>query len=393
MIKLVTGIVTISLLSLISACKEKAQQANNSTSSQIMIVEMKPVYKTLYFSGTLSPNKQVSVVSPNDGVVLKKNFQYGEQVQKGQLLFVIESSKQASQFQTAFSSYLKAKEQLNNDYGTFQSTQNLYDKGLVSRDDLTQAKSSYYLSQLSLLQAQSQLKDSLKYYQFNTDVFSLSIEDIKAISNTIAKSLKAEELHITSPATGIALLPVQNSQDNNQGNSNTNNTIMSGVQVKDSQVLVTIGLMQGLAMHSEANEIDINELSKGLSVSVTSVAFPDITLQGYLADIAAQATNSGNLPVFSIRIVMPILSQQAKQVVKIGMSAKAAIKIKEQPQIAVPISAVFIDPKTSATMVTKVVQGKHQNVNVTTGETSLNSVVILSGLNPGDEIVTNHQSE
>ena len=71
-------------------------------------------------------------------------------------------------------------------------------------------------------------------------------------------------------------------------------------------------------------------------------------------------------------------------------SAKASIKIKEAPQIQIPIAAVF--QKDGKSMVTKMVKGKKVEVAIVTGKTSMDSVVILSGLKAGDEIVSSYQA-
>jgi multidrug efflux pump subunit AcrA (membrane-fusion protein) len=320
---------------------------------------------------------------------MQKDFQSGQKIKKGQLLYGIESSKQASQFQQALATYLKSKETLNSDYGKLQSSKNLYQKGLVSKDSFTQAENSYYLSQLSQLQAENQLKESLKYYKFSNNVFSLSLSDIDKISKALSKSFKAELIHVYAPNSGIALLP---SSSGSGGSSSSGSSKGVGSQVKRSQVLVNIGLLQGLAITASANEVNVNQLRPGLKASVTSVAFPGITLSGSIVNIAAQATTSGSLPSFKVRIVVPKLTTAQLKVIKIGMSAKATVEIKQKPAIVVPIGAVFEDLKTGKTMVTTIVNGQQKNVPVTVGQTSLGSVVILSGLKTGDEIVTSHQA-
>ena len=286
------------------------------------------------------------------------------------------------------------KETLNSDFGKLQSSKSLYGKGLVSLDDYQQAESSYYLSQLSLLQAQSQLKLALKYFNFTKDIFTLSVSDIKAISTTISKSLASEKIHILAPKAGIALLPQQSSDGGSSSSSGSSSTVDIGTQVKKSQVLVTIGLLQGLAISANAGEMDINKLKVGLKAQVTSIAFPGLTLTGSVVSIASQAQNSSSgAPTFAIKIVVPKLTPQQMKVVKMGMSVKASVKIKLPPQISVPITSVFSDPKTGATEITKLVKGKPVVVPITTGPTSAGEVVVFSGLNVGDIIVASHQAK
>ncbi len=394
-LRLLVTIIPALLIVSLSACHSSqgdSPSSDNDQAQQVITVKKQPVYRSLYFSGNLAPSTQVSVTSPNDGVIIKKYFQYGSLVKKGQPLVVIESTKQAQDFQDALSSYLKAKEQLNTDQGTLQSTQMLFKKGLVSKDEFKQAQSAYYLSRLSLLQAEGQLKKALRYYNFYDDIFSLSISDIKSISKTIAKSLKAEELHINSPSVGIILLP-SNSPSNDSSSDPNNGKISVGSQVKQGQALVTIGLLRGLAINAKANEVDVNQLKTGLKATITSVAFPDLTLTGKITAIASQATQSNSLPEFAVTIMTPPLTPAQAKVIKIGMSAKAAVRIKLPAHITVPIAAVYQNKQTGQSMVTQVINGKDKPVAVETGQTSLGTVVILSGLKSGDKIVASHQPQ
>lgn len=355
-------------------------------SSAILTVEATPITKTLFFSGQLQPNAQVNITSPVDGIIQQQNFTYGQPISKGQLLYTIQASKEQSDFENAFTAYLKAKESLNNSTGNLQSTQELYKEGLVSRDEYNQAKSSYYLDQLSMIQAKNDLINIMKSYKMNTSLLNLSIDDIDAIKNAINASAQGSTIQITSPVEGVALFPNNNSDSSSS--SNSQNTIGIGSEVKLAQVLVNIGQYQGLAMQAQVNEININQVKQGMPVTITGDAFNGITLQGKIAEVDSQANNSGNTPVFNIRIVIPELSPQALQAIRIGMSAKAALTIQLASKISIPIAGVF--QKNDQTYVNKWVNGEIIPTPIMTGETSATDVVVVSGLNPGDQIVLAH---
>lgn len=382
------SLILLTSVFLITACsKEKKKTAKQEN---IVTVESKPVITTLSFSGTLKPHKQYSVVAPNAGTIESMNFKYGQKIEKGQVLFTLDSSKQEEQFESALSDYLKAKQTLSTDQGQLQSTEGLFKKGLVSEDEYRQAKNSYYLSRLGMLQAEAQLQKSLRIFKTNIDVFSLSIEDIAEISKTIARTKKLDVLSITSPVTGVALFPAAGSSggdDSGSGDSSGSGggSVGVGSEVKEGQVLVTIGEFKGLIIGAKASEVNINQLKPGLPATVTSVAFPGITLKGYIHEIDSQAITSGGLPQFKVLILIPRLPEDARKVIKVGMSAQATVEIKSAPKIQIPISAVF--QKRGQSTVKKIVNGKPVDTSIETGKTSMDSVVVLSGLKAGDKIV------
>jgi HlyD family secretion protein len=362
--------------------KDKVKQKE-----KIITVQSLPTYSDLYFSGTLHPHKQIDVTSPVDGVISNMGFAFGQKVTKGQSLFKLKASKGKSNFETALAGYLKAKESLNSDQGKLQSTKSLFKKGLVSKDELDQDSNSYNLSQLSLLQAQNQLKTALLHYNIPVDVFNLSISDIRSINKALKNTKGANQIAISSPIAGVALFP---SGKSSSGSSSKEGKASVGSQVKVGQVLVSVGQLDALAMKGTVNEVDVNQIRKGMKATVTSVAFPKITLNGVISEIDSQATSSGNLPVFSLIIVIPKLPKGSLDTIKVGMSAKAEVKIKHPPQIRIPIAAVTQNAKTGQSLVTQMVKGKKVQTPIVTGRTSLTSVTVESGLKAGDKIVVSH---
>lgn len=378
-------------VSTLTACHRDTTFDDNSNQAATNIIKVEPqnLVSTLYFSGNLLPYQQVSVISPNDGVVTAQNFQYGQSVQQNQQLFIIDSSKQASDFEQALTGYLKAKETLSTSQGSLQNTSMLYDKGLVSRNDFIQARSQYYTNELAYLQAQQQLQQAVKFYKTNVDIFSLSISDIHQIGKELHESDEIKNITVNSPAAGIALFPIAGSDGGSSSGNNGSQKVTIGSEVKQGQLLLTIGHSDSLKMKVQANQVDINQLKVGLPATITSMAFPNVTLQGYIANIDAQASSDSNsMPVFNMDIVIPKLSDQAKQVVKIGMSGKAAVDISQPGKIVIPISAVTQVNGNPA--VTKMVKGKPTTVMIQTGKTTPDSVVVTAGLQAGDEIVASH---
>jgi HlyD family secretion protein len=382
-------IILIAISLSLSACfdKDKSKPVHEKA-SQIITVKKQTQTHTLYFSGNLEPHEHKNVTAPYDGVISSQSFAFGQSILQGQLLFTMVSDKAEEAFQTDLTAYLKAKEQLNSSLGKYQSTSMLYKKGLASRDDNDSAESAYYLDRLALLQAESKLRKTLSGYQSTQRFFALSIADTKAIGKALLEGKKDDQITLKSPADGVALFPVSSDSASGGSSGSTEQKVQVGAQVKRGQVLVTIGLLKGMAMKAQVNEVNINEVRVGLKANITSDAFPGITLKGYIKSIAAQATDNNSIPVFHLMIVIPNITHAQAKVIRVGMSAKAAVTVIKSSQIEVPITAVF--QQNGKSMVMRVNGHKQVATPVMTGKTSQSDVVILSGLNPGDRIVSRH---
>lgn len=353
----------------------------------ILTVTKSPTFSMLYFSGNLQPYKQTNITSPTDGGIIVKKFSYGQFVKKGVLLFVVKSSKIRKDFETALTAYLKAKEDLNHQVANFQNTASLYKDQLVSRDEYTQASNSFYLSQLSLLQAKITLKNLVKYFPEQSSVFSLSIKDIKRITSAFSNDKKVDNISIYSSAGGIVLFP-QKSSGGAAGGSDIKKVGVGSI-VKQGQLLVSIGSEKNLSLEAKANEININQLKVGLKANITSVAFPGITLKGKITSIDNQATGTGPIPQFNIVIKINDIPKSARKLIRIGMSAKVSLQIKQAAAIQIPISAFSYNDVTNQATVELInpETNKPKTQVITTGKTLLTKVIVYSGLKVGDKIV------
>jgi hypothetical protein len=74
-----------------------------------------------------------------------------------------------------------------------------------------------------------------------------------------------------------------------------------------------------------------------------------------------------------------------KNIIHAGMSAQIKIALSQGKKIKISLKAVTIKKGVSSVMLMK--NGKATLITVQTGNTSLNQVEILTGLNAGDEIV------
>lgn len=366
------------LMSLIACSSSESKEKTH-----LITVGVQDYSNSLFYSGIIQPLHTTVIASPADGTILDMPFQYGEEVDRDQLLFKLSSAKFLSDYKNALMQYVKAKSDFNNSQTQFSEAEFLHKNELISDDDFKTRQANYYGSRLALLQAKDvlqELLDQLNIKSINLD--QLNIADIDKINK--AMHLQAgvdgfDNLRLVSPAKGVVLSPSKNGEENKK--------LAKGDVVKQGDVLAIIGDLQGISVSVKVNELTVNQLKAGQKVKVTGIAFND-ELPGEIKQVDRQGENASNgLPSFSVQIIVPTLTDKQRKEIHIGMSAKIEINLVEEAQIAIPVNALIekngvsyvklYDKKTNQTVLTA----------VQTGNTSQDSVVILSGLKLGDKIV------
>lgn len=363
----------------LGACKSSAV-------NQKMLITVAPqsTTNTLFFSGTIQPLSTTVITSPVDGVVIDMPFQYGGKVKAGDILFTFSSPKFLQDYKAALMQYVKAKSDFNASKGQLTEGAFLHRNQLISDDDFKSKQTNYYAVQLALFQAKDNLENL--FQQINMKKLDLEQLNIANIDKMIeASHLQSETNHlkIISPAAGL-FLSAAKAQDENK-------KIIIGDPFKQGEVLGVIGDMQGIRVRIKVNEMTVNQLKLGQKVKITGIAFPDEVLLGKIKQIDRQGeqANSG-MPNFSVEVIVPLLTEKQRDNIHVGMSAKVEIDIEEPLQIMIPLKAIIEKNGFSyVELLDKTTQKMHL-VLIQTGKTTMDEVVILSGIKAGDQIIAAH---
>lgn len=377
-IKIVT-IILCSILAL-SSCKQQKKNEGPKAKETVITVTEKSTTDILYYEGLMMPMVVDPVSSPIEGVVEEMFFEYGGAIEQNQVLCLIKPTDQKSDFGSALTEYLKAKQDFGSNEEKLESSSELYKRGLISRDDFEQTQNSFYISRLSFIQAQDSFNKMLELYDIKLpNLGKLTLGDIGSIKEAIAKQKGFKGVKINASSFGIALFPKEGGGDSDK--------IQIGSQIKQGQVITNIGDMRSIAIKIKINEIDINSIHPGEKALITSDIIPNFHVDGYVKTVDAQATHTGNLPVFSATVVGPALTVEEQKQVKVGMNAKVAVILSGTPKISIPISAVIRQNDTYVVKKIDKTTGKFTTVPVVTGQTTQDSVVIIDGLKSGDKII------
>lgn len=137
-------------------------------------------------------------------------------------------------------------------------------------------------------------------------------------------------------------------------------------------------------------EVDENEsqlVKVGQPVKVTVKALPGRIFHGRVKEVALQATNKSGVVTLPVKVVLT----EETELLKPEFSADLEIIVDEvKDQILAPITAIVNNRGQEQVM--KIVEGKPVATPVKTGMSNGYQVVILGGLQPGEEILINaHQ--
>lgn len=368
------------MICLVIAVVSCGSHSSNKQDNQTIKIEVKPMSHYYYYTGVTQPLRTTVVTSPAEGVIQDMAFHYGDQVKPKQLLFTLYSDKFQSDYKNTLMQYIKAKTELNNSRSQLTEAEFLHKNQLISDDDFKSKQTSFYTSQLTLVQSQDALSEMLKQLDIKGfNLYELTIQDIDKITRALHAQDGSQKLLVNSPTIGVALLPIKY-------DSNEVKKISKGEQVKQGDLLAMIGDVSGLTIHINVNEFNINQLKVGQKVKVTGTAFPQHVLQGSISSVDRQGQiGQSGAPLFPVEVVVPHLTEEQQKVIHMGMSAKVEIVIESEPVISVPLAAVY--EKNGLPHVKIKTNNKIQEVMVKTGQTTENDVVIEANLKAGDDVV------
>ncbi|MBL7481665.1 efflux RND transporter periplasmic adaptor subunit [Legionella bononiensis] len=372
-------IISLVLTGFLSACgsHDKPKQVTLNTYT----VKPKPLHKTLHFTGTIQPLRESTLTSPMEAVVETMNFHYGQMVKKGDVVLTLNSNELQKQYNDTLTDYLKAKDSYSIAKAKFIGTQELWDAGLLSKNNFLSEKSGVDTARVTLMQATRKLTELLeKMDENNSQNFSaLSLADFDKVRKILTSNHNI--IRLKAPSDGVMLYPPKSGEDKSA-------RVTVGSSVKSGQVIALIGDLNGISVEIDVPEIDIDKIRPGMNATISGVAFGKHQLKGTLVAVNAQASNTsgGGLPSFTAVVEVKSLTPEQQPWIKVGMSAAIELNVDSDNQLLVPIAAVKRE-KGNSIVNLRLAQGSIEKRVITTGPAQADSVVIESGLKEGDVVV------
>ncbi|MCW7754296.1 PAS domain S-box protein [Desulfobotulus sp. H1] len=371
----------------------------------IHTVTTSPVTSSISLSGRLQPLEEIMITAPFDAKILERHFSFGQVVDKGDILLLLDTTETKMKLREARSSYIKAlqnyeelaswnestemararrslqraESSLENHIRQLEEATLLFDRGIIPAQELDRAKQQVETSRMDLISSREEMTSTHKKASpENLSIVTMELDNASLRLSELESLLAQAE--VRAPVSGVVIQPVTE--------ESKKQSLDQGARVQAGTALFALGDLSGLKVFSRVDEVEIGRLSLNQTVRARGDAFPGIILDGYLSHISAQATSEGSreAPGFEVQVTLPELSAKAVTSIRIGMSADLEILIYDNPK-ALLVPLYLVRSMGNHAMV-RIIRddGSMEERKVTTGITTPVSVEILSGLESGERL-------
>ena len=385
-------------------------------------------------SGEIKPKTYVNIGANAFGKITRLYVKEGDRVKKGQLLAQLENVQSSADVNATQAGLEAAR----TDAIAADAAQN------TSMADLNRAQSDYERAQLDWTRAQGLYKDALiakSEYDSQKAAFQTAQAGLAQAQARVAQARAQKdsaERHITQNAANlthaadvlqkttyaapydgmITNLPVREGE-----------TVVIGIQNSPGSTLMTLADMSVITAEVRVDETDIVNVRLGHSAEVTIDAIPKKTFKAVVTEIGNNAIvrstgvstsqqTSASQEAKDFKVVVTL--QEAPENLRPGLSSTAKITTATRPHVlTVPIQALTVRTKAELKASNSTdkdavqaaapskdaskkpdgdreeVQGvfvirnrKAEFLPIETGITGTTDIEVLSGLKPGDEIIT-----
>ncbi|MGB0065172.1 MAG: efflux RND transporter periplasmic adaptor subunit [Terracidiphilus sp.] len=383
-------------------------------------------------TGQIKPKTYMNVGATSFGRITHFYVKEGDHVKKGETLAAIENVQQESTVnaqqatisaaRTDINSYIAAEKtaQANVEHAQadleqkkldWDRAQALYKDGIMAKQDYDAKKAAYDLDVASLAQAVAQFNQAKAQTDSARGHLQTDVATLRADQDLLNKTIA------TAPFDAIVTNePVREGE-----------TVVEGIQNSEGSTLMTLADMSVVTAEVKVDETDIVNVQLGQSADVTVDALPNKIFKGHVTLVGDQAllrstgvatsqSTTGTEEAKDFKVVITL--DQPSNELRPGLSCTAKITTAHKGDVlALPIQALTMhDPATDtrsssggvqaasgppeATAKLNPVQGvfiaekdahgrlRAKFVPVNTGITGTTDIEVLSGLKPGQEVVT-----
>ena len=371
---------------------------------RMIAVEPRPLRETISLVGELAPWRTVSVTSPIESRVLAVHFQNGQEVKEGDLLVELDTAevvRQHRQAQVAYidaletfetvsdwengpemagarRAFVRARMALESQETRLQRTAFLLEQGLIPASQHEEAERQYQRQILDVEAARQDLDAArARGGEEALDKAVLELSGAEDERRELAESLGTGRVH--APVSGAVLAPSRSGA----------NVLAAGRSVEEGEALLRIGDFSRMTAIAAVDEVDVVRIAVGQAVSVTGNAFPDQRMRGTVTHVSSQPLpRTRGATRFEVEVTLDPLGADQRQRLRAGMSSRLQVDVySNDAALMVPIEAV---ERSGPSHLVRLVNRETREVQehaVQVGITTLDSVEITAGLQPGDEIV------
>ena len=307
--------------------RKEVKTTEESVSVSVATAELKETSGALQLVGTAEPCKEVIVASETSGKIVQLNFKMGDFVSQGTVLARVDDTYKRLSYENAQINFDKFKE----DYERYQVLR----KGdAVTETQLRDMRIGYENAAIQLETAKKQWEDTKIVAPFSG--------------------------YITSKNTELGAFV------------NMGTPIASIADIAQLKVQITV------------SESDVYQLHAGMEASVTTEIFPNTKFKANISGIGQRGSNAHTYPVEIL------ISNNNKNPLKAGTYVNVSVNAEKTGKtLMIPRDAIVSSVKEPSVYIVK--EGLVQLTKITTGRGYNSYIEVLSGLNDGEQVVTNGQ--
>lgn len=266
------------------------------------IANIGSVASTISATGTVEPVDEVEVGTQVSGVVKKIYVDYNSTVRKGQLLAELDKTTLKAALDLSNVSLKSAKIELDHLKKKYERINKLFEKSMVSQEELDQAR-----------------------YDLNRGIVSVE----KAEAEVERAKLNLSYATIYSPIDGTVL---SRSVDEGQ-------TVAASL---NAPTLFTIAQdLMKMEVYASVDEADIGQVKQKQRVTFTVDAYPEETFNGTVSQVRLEPTVTSNVVTYTVTI----LAQNPELKLMPGMTATITVYLQEASNVlTIPAKALRFKP-------------------------------------------------
>ena len=323
------------------------------SSFETMTVEKSDIELPYKFSARMKGQNDVTVTPQVSGQLMKICVTEGQQVKKGQTLFIIDQRNAQLELEAAQANLQAALAQENSAKLEFESNKNLFDKKIVSSYMLNNSENAYKQAQAAVAQARSAV---------NRAKVNLGFCTITASVSGVIGEIPVRAGDQVSPATQL--------------------TILSGNTSMYAEISVTEAVIESMVKEGvKATDLEkhLAKLPDATFVMKSGTEYPIKGRVASLTGVVNSATGS-----LTAKVSFPNPSGHLYS----GIQGTVVMNFAEKGVIIVPQNAVVRLQDKSQVYIVKA-DSTASATDVTVEDTGNGKdFIVKSGLNPGDKIVT-----
>lgn len=395
-----------------SGCAKKEEDSEvaitpPSTPVEIITVSKSSIESKYIYSGKVKPVNEVNILSTVAGKIASVNFDVGDHVKAGDVLFKMDTTDtinsisvlQASlkstdaniasamtnvelangasmqtQIESAKTALSNAEITFNNIKTTHENNKVLFESGVISKTAFDESQSGYNKAEISYNQAKESYDivanqmpaENLRKAQDTLRVAQASKASIQAQIASAQKTLN--DAAVTTPISGVV----------------TACNIKSGTVLSQGLTPFTIIDTSKINIDVSVSEQIINSLKQGQEVSVKVAAVSETPIKGRISTVNPAANSAGT---YDVKIEI----DNTAGTLKSGMFGEAHFtNEKKDNTIVLPRNAVISKNEENYVFIEE--NGVAKKLIVTLGVDNGNEIEILTGVTEGMNIVTKGQT-